>query len=1070
MTARNPADLFSEALALPASERAAFLDNACGGDAALRAEIESLLAALPAARKLFDGAPHLAADDGSSPDPALGLALGPWRLCERIATGGMGAVYRGERVDAAFRKQVAVKIISPWLDGADIVERFRRERQVLADLEHPHIARLLDGGATPDGRPYLVMEFVDGEPIDRYADEARLSVAERLRLFLTVCEAVQFAHRNLVIHRDLKPGNILVDRDGQVKLLDFGIAKVLGGESTADSNAASGPDLTMPAAMTPRYASPEQVLGHRVTTATDVYSLGVLLCELLSGASPYEMPTLMTPAAARVICESEPTRPSRVAARQDAAFAARREHSPARLAQALAGDLDNIVLKTLRKDPERRYASVDELAEDIRRHLDGLPVLAAPDRLSYRAGKFLRRHRSLTIATTATVALLATALVVSIGALRRAEMQTREAQQLAYVNSLAAAESALRENAVEEAAGRLEAAPAALRGWEWRHLEARLDRSLVTVRAHEQGITCVRYAPDSAAVFTSSLDGTIREWDATTGAARRTWGPLGESGESVAVAPDGTWLVAGLNDGRVVILDRAAVAAPVVLHEGSGWASVAVSPDGRRIAAAHRDGFVRMWEATTRQLIGSWPAHADFAQVAWAPRGDRLVTGGGDGLVKVWEPASGRLLHTFNRHTRRVYCLAVSDDGRLVASGGMDQLAVVHDLQTGEHLTTFHAHSATVTGLAFMAGSGQVMSCSPDGRFLRWDARTGAVLTELRGHRQDVNADAVSADGSRLASVDWGGMLKIWSADVDDVAVHRLPSPPTMVVNVGCVAIDPTGQFVIGGNSQSGLPVWPLPGSSASPARVDRTEPASSLGFTPDGRLLLAGTTLGSLTVVDAAAWNIIDTLTAHRGEVHGLAIHPSGRWVATGGDDAEVMVRELGADGLLARTPRVLGRCGGALKDLVFTPDGALLVGAAADSAVYLWDWRGDQPPRQLKGHTGAVLDVCLDPAGRQLVSAGADGVLRMWSLPDGSPLASRALGRGRVVAVAWSRDGSRLAVGGIDGVVRLLEAGSLRELVGLRGHVARVMALEFAPADACLVSSSRDGTMRAWTAPGTR
>ena len=557
---------------------------------------------------------------------------------------------------------------------------------MLADLEHPHIARLLDGGATPDGRPYLVMEFVDGVPIDRYADEAKLSVAGRLRLFLTVCEAVQFAHRNLVIHRDLKPGNILVDRDGQVKLLDFGIAKVLEGESTADADATSGPDLTMPAAMTPRYASPEQVLGHRVTTATDVYSLGVLLCELLSGASPYEMPTLMTPAAVRVICESEPTRPSRVAARQDAAVAARREHSPARLAQALSGDLDNIVLKTLRKDPARRYASVDELAADIRRHLDGLPVLAAPDRLSYRAGKFLRRHRSLTIATAATVALLAAALVVSIGALRRAESQTREAQQLAYVNSLAAAESALRENAVDEARGRLDAAPAALRGWEWRHLWARLDRSAVTVRAHTEGVTCTHFAPGGATVLTASVDGFIREWAADTGAAVRAWGPFEGGVESLSLAAMNDQLTVGLNNGSVLLLDRAGGGTPIALHEGGRWASVSFRPDGREVAAAHMDGIVRVWDVATRRPLRSWRAHQAFAQVAWAPVGDRLVTGGGDGLVKVWEASTGRLLFTFARHTRRVYCLAVSDAGRRVVSGGMDQLAVVHDLGTGERL------------------------------------------------------------------------------------------------------------------------------------------------------------------------------------------------------------------------------------------------------------------------------------------------------------------------------------------------------------------------------------------------
>ena len=982
--ARRAADLFAEALELPAAERTDFLDHACGGDAALRADVASLLDALPAAQRLFDGAPHLAADRGADTqdDPALGLALGPWRLVRRIAVGGMGAVYRGERVDAAFRKQVAIKIIRPWLDSADIVERFRRERQVLADLEHPHIARLLDGGTTPDGRPYLVMEYVDGESIDRHADQSGLTIDERLRLFLTVCEAVQFAHRNLVVHRDLKPSNILVDRDGQVKLLDFGIAKVLGGETGAET--AGDPELTMPAALTPRYASPEQVLGRRVTTATDVYSLGVLLYELLAGAPPYEVSTLLTPDTARVICDLDPTRPSRAAARLDSDAAARRGQSPPRLAHALAGDLDTIVLKALRKEPERRYASVDELAADIRRHLDGLPVLAAPDRVGYRVGKFLRRHRALSIATATTVVALSMALAVSLNAWQQARRQTNEARQLAYESSLAAAESALRENAVEEASARLAAAPVSLRGWEWRHLASRLDRSQGTVPAHRQGITGVHYANDGLSVLTSSTDGTIREWDAASGAARRTWGPFGESVESFAMVPDGVGLVAGLNDGRVLLLNGAAGSAPAVLHEGGMWSSVAVSPDGRFIAAGNLDGIVRLWEAATRRPLANWRAHPGFSLVAWAPRGDRLVTGGGDGEVKVWEASTGRLLHTFRRHARRVYCLAVSADGRRVASGGMDQIAVVHDIGSGEHLTTFQGHSGTVAGLAFTPDGAQVLSCGPDGRFLRWDARTGAVLAELRGHRADVSAAAVSADGRRLVSGDWGGTLKFWDAGAADVAAHRVPSLTSAVAHVNRIAVDPNGRFVTCGHSQSGLPAWSLSGPVTMSVKPT-PRPVIGLDYAPDGRHLLAGTGWGQLMVMDVASGAMLDTLSAHQGPLVCVAAHPSGRWVATGGEDAQVKVRELDADGHLQRDARALPATKGAVLDLAFTPDGALLAAAAADSQVYLWAWRGDAAPLILRGHAAQVLDVCMDPGGTRLASMSADGSLRLWALPGG-------------------------------------------------------------------------------------
>jgi WD40 repeat protein/serine/threonine protein kinase len=1063
--AERTAALFAEALALPEAARAAYLDAACAGDAVLRAELESLLAALPGAQRLFEGAPHLATDAqgaaGAAVDPASGRTVGAYRLLELIASGGMGAVYRGERVDAAFRKQVAIKLIRPWLDSTEIVERFRRERQVLADLEHPHIARLIDGGSTPGGRPYLVMEYVDGLPIDSHADAARLDLRARLALFLTVCAAVQYAHRNLVIHRDLKPSNILVDREGRVKLLDFGIAKVLGAEA---GGAAEGEHTLLPA-LTPRYASPEQVQGLRVTTATDVYSLGVLLYELLAGARPYALPAQFTPEAARVICETAPTRPSRAAACAAPEIAAGRGLSPARLAHALGGDLDTILLKALRKEPERRYASVDELAADIRRHLDGLPVLAAPDRLGYRAGKFLRRHRALSIATAGTLLVLVVALFVSLGAYRRAAQQTREAERLAYAGSLAAAEAAIRQNEVAEARARLEAAPAALRGWEWRHLRARLDRSLLSVPAHTEGITRLVFAPAGDALLSAAVDGTVKEWDPASGVLRRSWGPLDASVESIACALDGAWLIVGLGDGRVLRLDRAGEAAPSLLAEGDAWPMVALSPDSRLVAVADRSGRLRLIEASTGRLRADWRAHESFAIVAWSPRGDLIATGGGDGQLKLWDARTQRLRLSLNGHGRRIYSLAISADGELLAAGSMDRSASVHAIESGALLTSFREHRGSVTSIAFTAGGDALLSSSTDGRLLRWSPRGGELLAELRGHEADVSAIAASPDGRHLASGDWSGRLKLWSAETNDVLVLRPPAIPTLVPRVDHAALDPSGRWLVAALNQELAPAWRLEAPGQAPLQALATQ-CQRLLFSRDGRRLYGGDAYGRVMVADAGPWALMDSFSAHTSSIRGLALHPGGRWLATSAEDSLVKLWDLDAVGT---APRLLAGHRGAVLDLEFSPDGALLTSCGADSSLRLWDWqRGDG--RALAGHQGAVLDAAFSPDGGRLASAGADGRLCLWALPEGRKLAEKSLGRSRTGALAWSRDGRRLALAGSDGVVRLLDPESLREWVGLRGHVAWVSSLAFGPGDSLLVSTSRDGTLRVWDAPAAR
>ncbi len=412
--------LFEAALELPPHRRAAFLDDACQGDQVLRLEVGALLGFLDEART-DDLFPPLLAEARGSGRLVIGEQIGPYRVLRELGTGGMGVVFLAEREDVG--KRVALKLVREGgLATEDRIRRFLVERRVLARLEHQNIARLLDAGVTGYRVPYLVMEYVDGTPIDRYCDERRLAVSERLTLFRTVCHAVHHAHQSLVVHRDLKPSNILVTADGQVKLLDFGIAKLL-----ADS---SSPGLVEPRTglllLTPEYASPEQVRGETVTTASDVYSLGVILYQLLTGHRPHQFASRTPAEVERVVCDAAPERPSGAVTRVEAAA---RNSSPDRLQRRLRGDLDTITLKALSKEPGRRYLSAAQFSDDLRRHLDRLPVLARKDTAGYIAGKFLRRHWPAVASAAFMIVMLVASMVATAWEARLAEAQRVVAEQ-----------------------------------------------------------------------------------------------------------------------------------------------------------------------------------------------------------------------------------------------------------------------------------------------------------------------------------------------------------------------------------------------------------------------------------------------------------------------------------------------------------------------------------------------------------------------------------------------------------------------------------------------------------------
>jgi len=401
--------VFEQAIELPTDQRPAFLQSRCGGDEELRREAQSLLDSHARAGSFIEQRSLFISGDGIDEHAATvtcGQLIGTYRVVREIGRGGMGAVYLAERADEQYQKRVAIKLIKRGMDTDAVLRHFRNERQILASFDHPNIARLLDGGTAGSGLPYFVMEYVEGLPIDAYCETHALPLNERLELFREVCAAVTYAHRHAVIHRDIKPSNILVIDDGAPKLLDFGIAKILQPGGTMEAAAT----MTGLRLLTPEYASPEQVQGKPLTTATDVYSLGVVLYQLLTGQKPYRLKTGTPEEISRAITEQEPAKPStavgRDAALQRPDSAARCPYHP----KLLRGDLDNIALKALRKEPERRYPSVEQFSEDIRRHLQARPIRARKDTIHYRTAKFVQRNR----VATAAAMLLFVSLVSGI--------------------------------------------------------------------------------------------------------------------------------------------------------------------------------------------------------------------------------------------------------------------------------------------------------------------------------------------------------------------------------------------------------------------------------------------------------------------------------------------------------------------------------------------------------------------------------------------------------------------------------------------------------------------------------
>ena len=1039
--------VFESAVEIPAQERQAFLEQACSGDWELLREVESLLAADAGHGEAIQSAITMQAMELAVGGEALvGKRLGVWRLTGVIGHGGMGTVYKAVRDDQSFEKEAALKLIRRGMDTDLVVSSFRRERQILARLDHPYIARLFDGGASEDGLPYFVMEQVEGKPITEYCAENQLSVPERLRLFRDVCAAVQNAHQNLVVHRDLKPGNIFVTREGTPKLLDFGIAKLVNPE-TPSVEAMTGIRI-----LTPDYASPEQVRGEPVTTATDIYSLGVVLYEVLTDHRPYEVKGGSWTDLQQKICQTEPEAPSATM-------------------RGLKGDLDNIVLMALRKDPARRYATAEQFGEDIRRYLAGLPVLARKDTLVYRARKFVRRNRWPVLAAAVAVLSLIIASVIATVQARRAEFQARTNRQLLYAAHMNLAWEAWDQANIARVMELLDlwrpkSDQEDLRCFEWYYLWRLCNGDLLTLR-HTEAISSIAFSPDGKRLALASRnrwdssrnswgvgERYLSLWDVATGRELLTFKGHASTVSSVAFSPDGTRLASGSWDRTVRVWDVATGRELLTLKVPSPERifSVAFSPDGKRLASGSALGIVKLWDVATGKEMLNLNGHQgdDVLSVAFSPDGKRLASGSADGTVKLWDVATGQEVHTFKGHADRVSSVAFSPEGKTLASGSPDRTVRLWDLASGREVHTFKGHTMPVSSVAFSPDGRRLTSGSRDRTVKLWDVATGQEILNLKGHQADVLSVAFSPEGQRLASGSADRTVKLWDVATGQ-EVHTFKGHAELVHSV---AFSPDGKRLASGSADGTVKLWDVATGRELLTLKGHLSAVLSVAFSPEGQRLASGSSDRTVKLWDVATGQEVHTFKGHRH---------SGALGAEPGDRGE-QVR-----------PGVYS--------VAFSPDGKRLASGSADETVKLWDVATGQEVHTFKGHAMPVYSVAFSPDGKRLASGSHDATVKLWDVATGQevqtfkghqhPAASGAHagsppayhpGAEPVYSVAFSPDGKRLASGSSDRTVKLWDVATGQEVHTFEGHTMPVSSVAFSPDGKRLASGSDDETVKLW------
>jgi WD40 repeat protein/tRNA A-37 threonylcarbamoyl transferase component Bud32 len=979
-------------------------------------------------------------------------SLGKYELLDAVGSGAFGTVYKAR--DPDLHRVVAVKVPRAGnLAGKGELDRFLREARSVAQLRHPFIVSVYEVGQSGEF-PYLVSEFVHGVTLADQLSARPLPPREAAELTARVAEALHYAHEMGVVHRDVKPANIMLSDDGTPRLMDFGLAKRDAGDVT----------MTIEGQVlgTPAYMSPEQARGeaHLVDGRGDVYSLGVILYQLLTGELPFRgTPRMLL----HQVLHDEPRRPRSL-----------NDHIPK--------DLETICQKAMAKETGRRYQSARELADDLRRWLKGEPIQARPQPAWERVWNWARRRPA--VAALLLVIPVAALALAGVGvssfynsrleeknteladARRRAEAALQDSRFYQYFHHIALAHAGWREGNLIGVEKLLDDCPDGQRNWEWHYLK-RLCHDHSIVHTDNLLMCCVAFSRSGQRLACDGSGNTVRIVDLATRKEIHVLHGHTDMIRDVAFSPDGQRFASASDDGTVKVWEATTGEALFTCkgHSRFVW-SIAFSPDGNRLASASWDGTVRFWDARTGQAVGPILQHSDRVWgLAFSPDGRVVVSGASDNAFRMWEVATGRLVRTIAHNTIVHFPIVFSPDGRLLATVDREGNVNLWNGATGLPEKQLRGHRATVIGVAFSPDGRRLATGSFDQTMRIWDVASGLELFTLKGHTSELSGVAFHPDGSWLASASSDGTVRAWPVTLSQDS-QSLSGPGADGVEL---AYSPDGTRLASTARDRTVTLWdtatrqavrtltyPLLGA-LSPTGPQWPPPVV---YSPDGSRLAVGAMDGTVPIWDTNSGQLLHQPKLHTGAVWRLAHSPDGARLASVAADATVLLWD-------ARTGQVLKELRGhtqRVMDLAFTPDGTRLASCGRDKTIMIWDATTGSVLDTLRGHTQYVFGIGFSPDGTRLASAGDDNWVVVWELATGRQL-RRLPHANTVYRVQFTPDGQRVASASEAGI-RIWEVATGLDILTLHGHRTPVSCLSFSSDGTHLASGSFDGAIRIWDA----